>query len=228
MKEEAVYKAEILKEYRKIAQDNVAQKISFYKKNESFFNKVPLNEKLEIVLDFQKALFQNRHFNEYLGRCDDLLSKLFDSQLFPIFRKDAVQSLLFHKAGCLLNLHRLEESEEAMKSLVQIDKNKSQLYKGLLFQLFKSKRLLLKFQARGLVIALILTSAILSVYSALMIKPYYPASFLSFKAWTIGIFILGIAIWGSFIAYNYFRSHKEASDFIKKYRTSTALESTEW
>lgn len=215
MKEETAYSVEIFKEYQRIAEDNAAQKISFYKKNESFLSKVPLNEKVEIVLDFQKALFQNGHFNEYLSRCDDIINALFDSDLFPVFRKDAVQKLLFHKAGCLLNLVRLDESEQTMKTLVRMSDTRNKLYSSLLYQIFKGKRLLLKFQARGLVIALILTSAILSVHSAFVIKPFYPESFLSFKAWTIGLFALGTLIWLSFIMYNHFLSRREVHSFMR-------------
>ena len=216
MKEDAAYGAEILDEYLRIANENSSQKISFFRKNEILLSKIPLNEKLAIVLDFQIALFENGHFHEYLERCDDIVNSLFDSKLFPTFRKKDVQKLLFHKAGSQLNLHRLEESENTMKILVKMDEENSKLYKNLLYQIFKSKRLLLKFQARGIVIALILCSAILSIWTALVIEPLYPESVLRFRAWTIGMFSLGIFIWMGFILYNNLMSMRKAKDFVEK------------
>ncbi len=218
MKEEIKYTSEIFDAYQSIAKQNASQKITFYKRHESFLATVPLDEKLDIVLDFHEALFELGHYSDYLIRCDETIELLFDSNLFPIFRKEAIQKLLFNKAGSQLNLHKLDQSEETMKALIKMDVTGDKLYKGLLFHIFKNKRLLLKFQARGIVISLILCSAILSIWIALVIQPHYPESLLRFKAWALGLFSLGILIWTGFIGYNNFQSYKEANKFLTKYR----------
>ena len=216
MKEETTYSYDILNEYQSIATQNASQKISFYKKHESFLVQIPINEKLDIVLDFLCSLFELGRYNEYLDRCDEVIDSLFDSQLFPIFRKKEVQKLLFHKAGSYLSLHDLDRSENTMRVLVKMDDSNNKLYQELLFQIFKNKRLLVKFQARGIVIALILSSAILSIWIALVIQPHYPDSLLRFKAWAIGFFGSGVFLWVGFIAYNYYKSYQDAKLFIRK------------
>ena len=218
------YNREIIEEYHNLSKENESQKISFYKKNEAFFDQIPLNKKIDIVLDFLNALFHRGEYIEYLNRCDDIIEALFDSRLFPNFEKENLVDLLYMKAASQFYNHDRLKCEETMRGLVALDKTNHLRQKDLLFRLFKSKRQLYKYQARGLVIAFILTSAILSIWTVLFVHPFKPLLVGIYQNWTIGMFAIGILVWLGFKGYNNFKSLQEVNRFINENRSSSHFE----
>lgn len=214
MNQEVTYHREVLGEYQRIAEHNNAQKISFYKNNEQRISNIPINERIDIVLDFHEALFSNGEYQEYLDRVDAIVEALFDSDVFPSFDKKSLYTLLFNKAKCLYNLHHIEESEHTLQMLVKMDAGKSDICKLLLERIFRKKRELSKFKSRGIVIALILGSAILSIWSVFVIDPFYPEQLTGYRIAVVSLFILGCGIWIGTLLYHGQKSKKEAEEFM--------------
>ena len=224
MDQDVTYREEILSEYLRIAGNNLAQKITFYRKNEKRLSNIPINERLDIDVDFLTALFQNGEYEDYLKRCDVVMDQLFDSEIFPKFEKKILKFILFHKAACLFNLHKLEDSQETLRKLIRIDKINSasaqdQLCVELLKRIFRKKRQLFEFQSRGIVIALILLSAILSVWSVLVIGPFYPEYYTHFQIAMVALFVMGIGIWVIAFFYSRSRAHDETKKFMRLERS---------
>ncbi|MEE9372866.1 MAG: hypothetical protein V3V00_07405 [Saprospiraceae bacterium] len=220
MKEDTTtYEQEIIREYKRIAENNTASKISFFKKYESFLDKVPLDKKLNIVVDFQLALFHNGEFDQYLIRCDDLINCLFDSDLFPDFPKHILEELLFHKAACQLNLYHYRKSEQTMKALIVISEKSTPTHHALLSHLFRTKRKFHNFRARGFAITLILAAAIMSIWSALAITPSNIVLFPIYEMCTIVLLLSGTMAWIGPMIYHHHCAHQDAKKFIAKHQS---------
>jgi len=216
LSQEATYNLEIVKEYKRLSEENDSQKISFYKKNERFFDLIPINKKIEIVHDFMQALFHNGEYNEYLSRCDAIVESLFDSRLFPEFPRAKLIDLLYMKACCQFYTHDTGSSILTLKGLVAMDNGESLKYQDLMFRILLRRRSLKRFQARGLVIAFILTSAVLSIWTVLFVRQVKPELVNIYQYWTLGIFLVGIGIWIGFRLWNYYQSYSQAKAFVKE------------
>jgi hypothetical protein len=200
---------DLLSEYMRIAGDNNSQKISFYLKNEDEIRKIRLNERLEIEKDFLISLFQNGEFENYLQRCDQVIDQLFDARLFPDFDKSTLSALLFHKAASLFNMHQYDKSKQSLVALIKIDKKNINLHRELLVQIFSKKLRLEKHKARGIIIAMILVSAILSIWNVLIIDPFYSEYYQEFQISVWVILTAAMALW-------YFSEKRIKSIAIKK------------
>jgi hypothetical protein len=186
---------EILNEYQRIAENNLSQKIAFYRENEIEIQNIALNERIHIEKDFLLSLFQIGEFREYLDRCDDVIEKLFDTDLFPQFQKNTLSALLFHKAASQYNIHEYSLSKGSLSSLMKIDKSNQVVHMELLTRLFRKEYHQGKYRVRGIVIAMILFSAILSVWNVLFFNPFYPEIFPIAQSIMWSVLIIAVGIW---------------------------------
>ena len=188
-------KSDLLLEYQRIAENNVSQKIAFYRRHENEIVKIHLEERMEIEKDFLMALFQNGEFRDYLTRCERLISQLFNAEIFPHFDKESLRQLLFHKAACQYNIHLYEESKQTMKALIRISSTRDVLYERLLIKIFKRQYHRSNYKARGTIIAMILFAAIISIFNVLVTDAFYPRAFELAQRGVWMVLILAIVLW---------------------------------
>lgn len=205
---------ELLNEYRKVAANNLHQKIRFYRNNESELNKIHITERIEIVKDFLFALFQNGEYQEFISRSDILIGQLYDMELFPDFDKHVVSDLLFHKAASLYNLDQIDEAEAIMTSLILMQPQNHFIHEVLLSKMYQKKLLPIEQRLRGWVIVLVLIAAILCLSNTFGIMQKSHPSFDNLQ--TISWSFLAFAVFFWFFSFEYlkFISKRKALDFM--------------
>lgn len=208
-------KGNLIAEYNRIATSNSTLKIAFYRKNEGDICKIPIDERLEIEKDFLFALFQNGEFQDYLDRCENLIAQLFDVDIFPEFDQESLSTILFHKAACQYNLHDHGASKNTMKQLIRIDTSSKRIHLELLARIFMKEQSGGKYVVRGVIIAMILVSAVLSVWNVLVIQPFFPEYFKGFQVAGWSVLILALGLWSGTWYYNRVTAKKEAHRLLE-------------
>ena len=206
----------LIDQYKKLATDNIVQKIDFYLENEPDILRIPIDERFEIEKDFLSALFQNGQFKHYLEKCEPIISQIFDAYFFPKFDKDSLSTLLFYKAASQFNLRDYQSSKHTIVEIIKLESQNKKLHQELLRRIFIKEGQKGKYVIRGVVIAMILTSALVSISNAVVIQPFYPKCFeiFQFAGWFVLAFAL--TLWGGTYFYAIRVARIAAQYFIEK------------
>ena len=125
-------------DYQLIPSSDYRGKIRFFDRFHDAFDTLDNDQRLDVHLDFNKALFVVGNYYRFVQSVDPLIVKVIIDNVYEHRGEKIFEGLLFKKAAALYNLRQYDGSIKILKSLTNIDKD-HKLAKGLL-ALFIRKR----------------------------------------------------------------------------------------
>jgi len=118
-------------DYQLIASTDYRGKIRYFDRFYSSFDSLDENDRLDVHLDFNKALFEVGNYHRFVQSVDPLIEQVIIDNIYDHRGDKIFEGLLFKKAAALYNLRQYDRAIKILKSLTNIDKD-HQLAKRLL------------------------------------------------------------------------------------------------
>ncbi len=118
-------------DYQLIPSNDYRGKIRYFDRFYSVFDSLDDDQRLDVHLDFNKALFEVGNYHRFVQSVDPLIEQVIIDNIFVHRGEKIFEGLLFKKAAALYNLRQYDGAIKILKSLTNID-TEHQLAKGLL------------------------------------------------------------------------------------------------
>ena len=110
-------------DYQLIPSNDYRGKIRYFDRHQEQFNLLDEDQKLDVHLDFTKALFEVGNYHRFVSTADPLIEKVIMDNIYEHQGEKVFEELLFRKSAALYNLRKYDESIKVLKSLNKIDPN---------------------------------------------------------------------------------------------------------
>ncbi len=118
-------------DYQLIPSTDYGGKIRYFDRFHSAFDSLDEIQRLDVHLDYNKALFEVGNYHRFVQSVDPLIEQVIIDNIYEHRGEKVFEGLLFKKAAALYNLRQYDGAIKILKSLVNIDKE-NQLSRGLL------------------------------------------------------------------------------------------------
>ena len=118
-------------DYQLIPSTDYRGKIRYFDRFQNAFDFLDDDQKLDVHLDFSKALFEVGNYHRFIYSVDPLIEQVITDNIYHHNGEKVFEELLFKKAAALYNLRQYDGAIKLLKSLTNID-TEHQLAKRLL------------------------------------------------------------------------------------------------
>lgn len=112
-------------DYQLIPSKDYRAKIRYVDSNYEAIGNLEDEQKLEVNLDFARALFEVGNYHRYVKVSDSLIEQVIIENIYRYQGEKVYEDLLFRKSASLYNLRKYDESIKILKSLNKIDPDHS-------------------------------------------------------------------------------------------------------
>lgn len=109
-------------DYQLIPSADYRGKIRFFDRYQEAFDYLDDDQRLDVHLDFIKALFEVGNYHRFVQSADPLIEQVIMDNLYEHRGEKVFEELLFKKAAALFNLRQYDAAIKILKSLIKIDK----------------------------------------------------------------------------------------------------------
>lgn len=109
-------------DYQLISSTDYREKIRYFDRNQEFFKNLDEDQRLNIHLDFSKALFEVGNYHRFIQCVDPLIEEVIMNNVYEHNGDKIFEELLFKKSAALFNLRKYDGAIKILQSLVKIDK----------------------------------------------------------------------------------------------------------
>lgn len=109
-------------DYQLIPSSDYRGKIRYFDRNQEFIEFLDEDQRLDIHLDFNKALFEVGNYHRFVQSVDPLIEQVIVDNVYVHNGEKIFEELLFKKSAALFNLRKYNEAIKILESLVKIDK----------------------------------------------------------------------------------------------------------
>ncbi len=109
-------------DYQLIPSTDYRGKIRYFDRNQESFKYLDEDQRLDIHLDFSKALFEIGNYHRFVQCADPLIEQVIMNNVYVHNGDKIFEELLFKKSAALFNLRKYDEAIRILQSLVKIDK----------------------------------------------------------------------------------------------------------
>lgn len=118
-------------DYQLIPSTDYRGKIRYFDRFYASLDSLDEDQRLDVNLDFNKALFEVGNYHRFVQSVDPLIEQVIIDNIYDHNGEKVFEGLLFKKAAALYNLRQHDGAIKILKSLINIDKD-HQLAKRLL------------------------------------------------------------------------------------------------
>ena len=108
-------------DYQLIPSSDYRGRIRYYDRYKEYFTLLDRDQKLEVDLDYSKALFEVGNYYRYTQVVDPLIEEVIIHNIYKHGEENIFESLLFRKAAALHNIGKYDAAIKILKSLIKID-----------------------------------------------------------------------------------------------------------
>lgn len=108
-------------DYQLIPSTDYRGKIRHFDRYQHSFDHLGDDQKLDIHLDFIKALFEVGNYHRFVQSADPLIEQVIVDNVYEHRGEKVFEELLFKKAAALFNLRKYDAAIKILKSLIKID-----------------------------------------------------------------------------------------------------------
>lgn len=109
-------------DYQLIPSTDYRSKIRYFDRYKDSFEYLDEEQRLDIHLDFSKALFEVGNYHRFVQSVDPLIEQVIMHNVYEHNGDKIFEALLFKKAAALFNLRKYDQAIQILQSLVNIDK----------------------------------------------------------------------------------------------------------
>lgn len=109
-------------DYQLIPSNDYRGKIRYFDRFQNAFDYLEEDQKLDVHLDFNKALFEVGNYHRFVQSVDPLIEKVISENIYDYRGEKIFENLLFKKAAALYNLRQYDQAIKILKALTNIDK----------------------------------------------------------------------------------------------------------
>ena len=168
-------------------------KVQFYEQYIANDQYLSFEDKCELRLDYQIALFEIGRYFRYLSKVDEVIEMVIVENIYEFNGKDVFEDLLFKKAACFFNLGKYEESATLLKEMKKISPQQK-IYQILLMKCYRKMRNEQSDILQAIGTVALLCAVSLMVGQIIVVAPFYEAYSNSYQNISISLAILGIVI----------------------------------
>lgn len=110
-------------DYQLIPSTDYRSKIRYFDRYQDLFEYLDEEQRLDIHLDFSKALFEVGNYHRFVKSVDPLIEQVIVHNVYQHNGEKIFEALLFKKSAALFNLRKYDEAIQILESLVKIDKD---------------------------------------------------------------------------------------------------------
>jgi len=108
-------------DYQLIPSNDYRGKIRYFDKHQEAFDLLDHDQRIDIHLNFAKALFEVGNYHRFVKVADPLIEQVIIENIYSHQGEKVFEELLFRKSAALYNLRKYDDSIKVLKSLTKID-----------------------------------------------------------------------------------------------------------
>lgn len=179
--------------YFSLGADAYREKVRFVEEKHGELDILPLDERLEIEIDYLLCVFELGRYERYLQKADNLIEAVIRENIYTVQGMPIYEELLFRKAACLYQLQRIDECREILEALIRMSAGNN-LYLGLYLLLHRHAAGEVRQTMKAFAMACLLLVVSITLIQILLVEPLLESYLQLFLTIRTILFVTGIGI----------------------------------